>query len=61
LMRHLGNGELDPDFGDNGISRLIYIGDSTSYLSNLELQPDGKILASGRYATHSAVIRCYGN
>jgi len=61
LMRHLNNGELDPDFGDNGISRLIYIGDSTSYLSNLELQPDGKILVSGRYATHSAVIRCYGN
>lgn len=61
LMRHLSNGELDPDFGDNGISRVINIVNTTSYLSHLELQPDGKILISGRYATHSAVVRCHGN
>ncbi len=61
LMRHLSNGELDPDFGDSGISRVINIVNSTSYLSHLELQPDGKILISGRYATHSAVVRCHGN
>ena len=61
LMRHLSNGELDPDFGDNGISRVINIVDSTSYLSHLELQRDGKILISGRYAMHSAVVRCHGN
>ncbi|MGY2171322.1 hemolysin [Pseudomonas gingeri] len=60
LMRHLATGEPDRGFGDRGLSRVNSIPGSTSYLSHLELQPDGKILISGRYATHSAVIRCHG-
>ncbi|SDS78451.1 delta-60 repeat domain-containing protein [Pseudomonas asplenii] len=61
LMRHLGNGEVDREFGDKGISRVNRIPGDTSYFSHLELQPDGKILISGRYASHSAVIRCHGS
>lgn len=60
LIRHQGNGEVDRDFGDKGISRVNRIPGNTSYFSHLELQPDGKILISGRYATHSAIIRCHG-
>ncbi|WP_026145374.1 hemolysin [Pseudomonas asplenii] len=60
LMRHQGNGEVDHGFGDRGISHVNRIPGDTSYFSHLELQPDGKILISGRYATHSAVIRCHG-
>lgn len=60
LMRHQGNGEVDRDFGDKGISRVNRIAGETSYFSHLELQPDGKLLISGRYASHSAVIRCHG-
>ncbi|KPA93100.1 hypothetical protein PF66_00024 [Pseudomonas asplenii] len=60
LMRHQGNGEVDGGFGDRGISHVNRIPGDTSYFSHLELQPDGKILISGRYATHSAVIRCHG-
>ncbi|NWA01652.1 hemolysin [Pseudomonas gingeri] len=60
LMRHLDNGEPDRNFGERGLSRVNSIPGDTSYLSHLELQPDGKILISGRYATHSAIIRCHG-
>jgi uncharacterized delta-60 repeat protein len=47
LARHLGDGSLDPDFGNNGIAYDHFGYGRGGSLEGLALQPDGKIVATG--------------
>lgn len=46
LTKHLTDGNLDTSFGDNGIVSLT-IGNDGCSISEIEIQSDGKIVASG--------------
>lgn len=53
LLRYLVNGEIDADFGVNGVVITNFTrpsepaGLSIDFMTSMELQPDGKILAGG--------------
>lgn len=46
LVRYNTNGQPDPTFGNSG-QVVTQVGESTTYASDLAIQPDGKILVAG--------------
>jgi uncharacterized delta-60 repeat protein len=49
LVRYNTNGTLDSTFGNSGKVEISLLGDRTTFLDGLAIQPDGKILISGTY------------
>ncbi len=48
LARYLTDGNLDTQFGNNGIT-LTDLSDKNEFVTSIALQTDGKIIAAGRY------------
>lgn len=48
LARYLTDGNLDAQFGNNGIV-LTDLNDKSEFITSITLQKDGKIIAAGRY------------
>lgn len=55
LSKHLANGDLDLNFGNNGIITDT-IGNSGTIISNIAIQEDGKIVAVGRTQNSSGFV-----
>lgn len=43
------DGTLNQDFGENGFTYITFGGDKTSCITDLAMQPDGKLVAIGHY------------
>ncbi|HUF04294.1 MAG TPA: FG-GAP-like repeat-containing protein [Aridibacter sp.] len=53
ILRYMPDGSLDPDFGDQGIS-LTDLGSDRFYFGDIELQADGKIVATASIDSNSS-------
>ncbi|PVZ13990.1 T9SS type A sorting domain-containing protein [Porphyromonas loveana] len=65
-MRFNPDGSLDNTFGENGLSKIVIEGsEDASFVKDLILQPDGKILLGGFYSTDAtykwAIVRLGAN
>lgn len=61
IVRYNTNGSLDNTFGTNGITTLTNTGNN-SYINKVEVQTDGKIVASIEYsADSSSIVRLLTN
>jgi uncharacterized delta-60 repeat protein len=61
IARYNSNGSLDTSFGTVGYTTLDLGGNTSDRLYDIQLQPDGKILAAGVGLNSFAIVRCNSN
>ena len=60
IARYLENGDIDPDFGTNGVTRIDGGGGTSDYGTAMTIQPDGKILAAGAIGPTGSAYSNFG-